>query len=223
MAEKTKSTRVDNAYDRLKSDILHSELPPGFQAPEPDIAKLLGMSRTPVREALIRLEADGLVELVPRRGAKVLALSASDLAEIYDLLIALEPAALSKLAGKPVDPEDLEDLERFIQEMERAEAADDLDAWGAADDAFHRRLLELCGNKRLSAYAGCLMDQVTRGRMVLLRLHKEPIGTVQEHRDLLAAILSGDGEAAADLARRHRQASKQTLLDLLTSCRLGQV
>ncbi|WP_417667479.1 GntR family transcriptional regulator [Roseibium sp.] len=223
MATKTKSTRVDSAYDRLKADILQSQLPPGFQAPEPDIAERLGMSRTPVREALIRLEADGLVELVPRRGAKVLALSLHDLVEIYDLLIALEPAALAKLAGKPVDPEDLEELEQYVNDMEKAEAADDLDAWGDADEKFHRKLLTLSGNRRLAEYTGNLMDQAHRGRLVLLRLHKEPIGSVQEHRDLLAAILSGDAAAASELARNHRLEVKRTLEDIFNSCRLTQV
>ena len=85
MPTKARSTRVDNAYERLKTEILNGQLPPGFQAPEPDIATRLGMSRTPVREALIRLEADGLVDLVPRRGAKVLPISLQDICEIYQI------------------------------------------------------------------------------------------------------------------------------------------
>ncbi|MBS8260863.1 GntR family transcriptional regulator [Roseibium polysiphoniae] len=223
MAVKSKSTRVDRAYDRLKEDILSSGLPPGFQAPEPDIAERLGMSRTPVREALIRLEADGLVELVPRRGAKVLALSLEDLSEIYDLLIALEPCALAKLTSEKIDAEALEELEALIGEMEGAQRARDLDAWVDADDRFHRKLLSLSGNQRLTHFTGSLLDQVHRGRMVLLRMLKAPIGNVQQHRDVLAAILTGDGAAAADLARRHRIAAKQALEDVFSSCRLSQV
>lgn len=223
MPTKSKTTRVGDAYERLKAEILQSELPPGFQAPEPDIAERLGMSRTPVREALIRLESEGLVELVPRRGAKVLPLSMDDFLEIYELLVALEPAALEKLAGTPIRAEDLEELERLIEEMEKAEEAGDLDAWASADDRFHRTLLGLSRNGRLVGYTECLLDQIHRGRMVLLHLHKKPIGPTQEHRDILAAVLSGDGAAAADLSRRHRLAAKTALLDIFSSCRLNQI
>ncbi|MEJ8472963.1 GntR family transcriptional regulator [Roseibium algae] len=223
MQRKTKLTRVDNAYDRLKDEILQSKLPPGFQAPEPDIAERLGMSRTPVREALIRLESDGLVELVPRRGAKVLALSLSDLLEIYDLLIALEPAALSKLAGNQVAAEDLEALEALIYNLEKAHGDGDLDAWGEADDQFHRKLLSLSSNRRLAGYAGCLLDQVYRGRMVLLRMRNKPVSAVQDHRDLLAAVLSGDSDMAFSLCVCHLEVVKQALQEVFTTCRLVQV
>jgi DNA-binding GntR family transcriptional regulator len=76
-----KSSRVNDAYVQIKAEILSNRLPPGFQAPEPEVALRLGMSRTPVREALIRLEADGLVELIPRRGVRVLPLRAEDMAK----------------------------------------------------------------------------------------------------------------------------------------------
>jgi DNA-binding GntR family transcriptional regulator len=218
-----KSTRVGDAYERLKAEILRSDLPPGFQAPEPDIAERLGMSRTPVREALIRLESEGLVELVPRRGAKVLPLSIDDFLEIYELLVALEPAALEKLAGMPVGVQDLEELETLNEEMEKAGEAGDLDAWASADDRFHRKLLRLSSNGRLVSYAECLLDQAHRGRLLLLHLHKKPIGAAQEHRDILAAVLSGDSAAAADLARRHRMAAKTTFLEIFSSSRLNHI
>ena len=93
-----KATRVSDAYDRLKAEILLGRMPPGFQAPEPEIALRLGMSRTPVREALIRLEAEGLVQLIPRRGARVLPVRAEDMREIYAILTALEPEAAAALS-----------------------------------------------------------------------------------------------------------------------------
>ena len=100
MLAKAKSTRVDNAYERLKREILQGVLPPGYQAPEPDIASRLGMSRTPVREALIRLEAEGLIDLVPRRGAKVVAISRKDICEIFQILAVLEALAAGEAAGR---------------------------------------------------------------------------------------------------------------------------
>ncbi|WP_417686846.1 GntR family transcriptional regulator [Roseibium sp.] len=223
MATKTKSTRVDSAYDRLKTDILESDLPPGFQAPEPDIAERLGMSRTPVREALIRLEAAGLVQLVPRRGAKVLALSLDDMLEICDILLVLEPAALSNMAGRTVNSDALDVLEAIIGDLERACAEGDLDAWSIADEKFHRKLLSMSGNRRLAEFAGQLMDQLHRGRGVLLRMQKEPVFSAQDHRDLLAAILSGEADVVAERARKKQQHIRETLENTFKACRLTYV
>ena len=126
-----KTTRVSDAYDRLKAEILLGRMPPGFQAPEPEIALRLGMSRTPVREALIRLEAEGLVQLIPRRGARVLPVRAEDMREIYAILTALEPEAAAVLAESGAKAEDLAALEVAVAEMEAALAAQDLDRWAA--------------------------------------------------------------------------------------------
>jgi DNA-binding GntR family transcriptional regulator len=79
MAAEPKRSRVDDAYGRIKSEILENRMPPGFQAPEPEITLKLGMSRTPVREAPIRLEAEGPIGLIPRRGARVLPISPDDI------------------------------------------------------------------------------------------------------------------------------------------------
>ena len=118
MAEK--SSRVNDAYLRLKEEIRSNDMPPGFQAPEPEIAERLGMSRTPVREALIRLEAEGLVELIPRRGARVLPIRTEDMKEIYEILTALEPDAAAALAARNPSPEALQPLIQATDEMEQA-------------------------------------------------------------------------------------------------------
>ena len=105
-----KASQVDKAYGELKADILANRLPPGFQAPEPEFATRLGMSRTPVREALLRLQSDGLVELVPRRGARVLPISVDDMREIYQLLISLESDAAYELAARGLTDQEIERL-----------------------------------------------------------------------------------------------------------------
>ena len=117
MSEIVKNTRVTDAYVRLKNEIRENRLPPGFQAPEPEIAERLGMSRTPVREALIRLEAEGLVELIPRRGARVMPISPTDMAEIYDLLTALEPLAARLVANRKPTAEELKPLKQAIEDF----------------------------------------------------------------------------------------------------------
>ena len=88
------------AYTTIKHNILENRYPPGHQALEQELATELGMSRTPVREALIRLEREGLVELIPRRGMRVVPLSPADMKEIYDVLTGLETAALALMERK---------------------------------------------------------------------------------------------------------------------------
>ncbi len=221
MAEKT--SRVSDAYLRLKEEIRSNDMPPGFQAPEPEIAARLGMSRTPVREALIRLEAEGLVELIPRRGARVLPIRTEDMKEIYEILTALEPDAAAALAERKPSPEDLQPLIQATDEMEQALKDEDLDAWAAADDRFHIHLLELHGNGRLQAFVGALYDQAHRARIVTLRLRALPVKSTQEHREILERLAAGDADGTRKIFRQHRERAAKELLTLLDSYRLTQL
>src|SRR5690349_4578851 len=96
-----KPSLVDEAYKALKEAIRENVFPPGYQGSEQEIATRLGMSRTPVHEAIIRLQEEGLVRVMTRRGVQVCAVSPEDMREIYDVIIALEAAAAELLAGRP--------------------------------------------------------------------------------------------------------------------------
>lgn len=213
-------TRVDDAYERLKEEILQNRMPPGFQAPEPEIALRLGMSRTPVREALIRLEASGLIELIPRRGARVLPVSPTDMREIYEILTALEPEAAAGLARSRPTAEMLAGLAEATDEMEAALERNDLEAWAVADDAYHRRLLALNENRRLSAIVGSLFDQAHRVRMITLRLRAPPTESTREHREILHHIQAGNVEVTRTVFRHHRERAARELLSILENYRL---
>ncbi|MDJ0824015.1 MAG: GntR family transcriptional regulator [Rhodobacter sp.] len=154
MPEPTKATRVHETYALLKNEICSNGLPTGFEAPEPEIAKRLGMSRTPVREAPIRLEAEGPVELRPRRGARVLPNRADDMREI---LTALEPKAAAFAARRP-RAQELAPPEVAISDMESALAAEDLVARAEADNRFRLTLPEKQGNRRLKAFVSAIYD-----------------------------------------------------------------
>jgi len=222
MPTKARSTRVDNAYERLKTEILNGQLPPGFQAPEPDIATRLGMSRTPVREALIRLEADGLVGLVPRRGAKVLPISLQDICEIYEILSALEALAAGTACGKASD-ETLAQIEDVLTSADAALERQDIEAWAIADDRFHRLIAKASGNLRLEAEIEGFLDQVYRANTVLLRLNKAPASNAADHSKMLEAIREGDTDSAAETARVHRLNGLIRMKDVLKDCGLSQV
>jgi len=223
MITEHKTTRVNEAYERIKSEILENRLPPGFQAPEPEIALQLGMSRTPVREALIRLEAEGLVELIPRRGVRVIPISPEDMREIYEILTALEPEAAAAVAHSALTPEQLARLEMATSNMESAIDANDLDAWAGADDRFHRDLLDLHGNRRLREFVNKLYDQAHRARMLTLRLREVPKRSTIEHREILRCMVSGDVEKTRSIFRAHRHRTASELLGILERLRLTRL
>lgn len=215
-----KITRVEDAYARLKEEIRTNRMQPGFQATEPEIALRLGMSRTPVREALIRLEFEGLVELIPRRGARVLPININDMREIYEILTSLEPDVAGNVAArKPTDLE-LRPLEEAATNMETALENEDLDAWADADDRFHHQLLDLHGNRRLREFVMALNDQVHRTRIVTLRLRDKPLKSNREHRRILEHIRRGDADAARKTFRAHRQRAARELISLLEKFRI---
>lgn len=215
MATEAKTSRVGDAYTQLKDEILSNRMPPGFQAPEPEIALRLGMSRTPVREALIRLEAEGLVELAPRRGARVLPIRAEDMQEIYEILTALESDAAAALARRMLDADALAPLSAATKDMEEALEREDRDAWAEADDRFHRTLLELHGNRRLRSFVQSISDQAHRARIATLRLRDMPKRSTEDHRDILEALLAGNEDGARKACRAHRRRAAVELVGIL--------
>ena len=223
MSGQIKQLRVDDAYDRLKRDILDNRLQPGFQAPEPELALRLGMSRTPVREALIRLQSEGLVELIPRRGVRVLPVSPADMKDIYQLLGILEPEAAAEIAARGLTRGERAVLMAATEDMQRALEAGDLDAWSQADDRFHRELLDMSDNARLKAFASTLFDQAHRARAVTLRLREPPWKSTMEHRRIIQAMASGDAERTRTIFRKHRAKAANELLGMLERCRLMQL
>ena len=215
-----KPTLTSDAYARLRQDIRSGALPPGDLATEPQIAKRLGMSRTPVREALLRLQAERLLELIPRRGARVLPLGADDMRDIYEILTALEPDAAAALARKHPTDAELAPLARATSDMEAALDVRDLDKWVAADDQFHQKLLELHGNSRLSRIVGALLDQAHRARVVTIRLRDLPRKSTAEHREILDLLRKGDATATRETFRRHRERAATELLHIIETYRL---
>jgi DNA-binding GntR family transcriptional regulator len=215
--QSTKASLVDEAYDALKSAIRQNVFPPGYQAAEQDIAQQLGMSRTPVHEAVIRLEEEGLVQVLPRRGVAVRAISPDDIREIYDVLIALEGTAAALLARQAPEgaAATIEALERETKAMEDALDGADLLAWANADERFHQLLTERCGNRRLARMVGTVLDQSHRARMFTLHLRPRPAASVAEHRKIIDAIRRSDPDKAETLARSHRIRARDMLLPLL--------
>jgi DNA-binding GntR family transcriptional regulator len=211
----TRVTNTDRAYIELRRRILAGQLTAGSMHLEEALAAALAMSRTPVREACIRLEQEGLVEVRPRFGVLILPVSAADMAEIYELLTTLEALAARRAAERGVAAEALLSLEKTVAAMDAALAADDLAAWAEADRAFHDRLVALAGNARLAGVVATFMDQAHRARMQTLATRPRPAASNRDHRAVLEAIRRGDGAAAEAIHRRHREESGRMLVALL--------
>ncbi|WP_336486808.1 GntR family transcriptional regulator [Methylobacterium nigriterrae] len=210
---------VDDAYAAMKRAIHDSSFAPGYQASEQEIALRLGMSRTPVHEAAIRLQEDGLVRVLPRRGVLICALAPDDMREIYDVIIAIEGRAAELLASLPDGEREAvaAELAGHTHAMAEAWEARDLPEWGQADARFHRALVERAGNGRMTRIIQTINDQSHRARMLTLKLRRELGASVAEHRQIIDAIRLGDPAGAQAGAHHHRLRARDELLPLLES------
>ena len=219
MSEKALSSS-QRAIQELRERIFSGELGAGSDHLESELASLLDMSRTPVREAVLTLESQGLLELRPRKGVRILPLSPDDMAEIYDVLTELEGLAAEQAASAGYDDKDLQFLAKAIEDMEQAIAASDLDAWADADDRFHAELVRLGRNSRVETIVGMMSDQVRRARMTTLFMRPLPTKSNEDHRRVYDAIRNGDGGKARETHRDHRQHAKSIIVELLKRHRL---
>jgi DNA-binding GntR family transcriptional regulator len=218
-----RSSLTVQAYAGIKRLITENAFGVGDFILEQDLANRLGMSRTPVREALIRLVQEGLVEVRPRHGMRVLPISPQDMAEIYDIITALETLAVENAASRRHSQETLAALDQTIAGMDAALAADDLLAWAEADESFHRMIVVMGGNAKLAAAVNTYLDQVRRARMFTLRLRPKPTASNADHAAVVKAIRDGKPGIAATVHREHRQKSCAILTQILEKLQLRSI
>lgn len=211
------------AFQALRDMIFAGDLAPGSDHLESELAEQLGVSRTPVREAALMLESQGLLELRPRKGVRILPVSPDDMAEIYDVLTELECLAARNAADKGYDEADLLQLATAIEDMEVAVAQNSLEDWAEADDRFHQTLVSLGGNSRATTMFEMMNDQVRRARTVTLFMRPLPVQSNEDHRQVFEAIKAGDINTADAVHRAHRQNAKNMMLELLKKHRLRGV
>lgn len=203
------------AYREIKSMILNGQLKPSASYLETELADRIGVSRTPVREASLRLEREGLVIVRPRRGMQVVPVSTDDMAEIYQLLTVLEPLAAELAAKRGPSETEITAMEQATQDMENALSNGELVVWAEADDLFHALLVEASGNRRLVEATERYRAQVHRARMTTLTMRPCPSGSSEDHRSLLHCLRSGDADGAREIHRAHRAAAGKLLVELL--------
>lgn len=205
---------TDAAYREVKAQILRGAVAPNAQIDEKAVAARLGMSRTPVREALLRLENEGLVEIERGRGIVVRALSSADMREIYQAITGMEVMAVFLLTASRVGRDVLAPLFEAVERMDDAVARNDQEGWGRADEAFHRALLATCSNSRIKRSGLQFRDLTQRAHLVAMRLQSMEYlaHSVEAHRHLIRLILAGDAEVAANAHFRQRRRGEDMLV-----------
>jgi DNA-binding GntR family transcriptional regulator len=197
-----------SAYDRLIDEIRLGTLLPGARLREAELAARLGISRTPVREAIRRLEADGLVEHQPRQGASLRRLGHAEVTELYEMRVVLEGTA-ARLAARAASALELDELDEINAEMT---ASSDPVLIARANRQFHTTLLNAAKNRFLRrAMTGLRRTALVLGRSTLLELERSA-AAANEHATLLEALHRRDGEAAEAAMRTHIEAAHRTRL-----------
>lgn len=199
----------DVAYDELRSRIIGLDLAPGTRLIERDLAEELAVSRIPLREAMQRLERDGLVVVVPRQGAIVSPFTVDDVRDLFDVRENLEVLA-ARLAAERADEEGLAALAAQLDTARDATERGDKAAIAAANAKFHALIVDLAANPLLES----ILQPLEARTQWLFHLTKERDATVQcrEHEELLAAIADHDPDRAAESAFHHVHSGRETSL-----------
>lgn len=213
--EADRLNNTHRAYREIRERILSGVMEAGSQYLEQELAEILGMSRTPVREALIRLQDERLVEVKPRHGARILGVSAEDLADIYEITSDLEASAVRRVARNGILPEALTVMQAALAKMDEAAAARNIVDWVHWDNEFHQTLVDAARNRRLSEIFSGLMAQVYRARQSTLSHRSVPIASNKEHLAILDAVRAGDSDLAHKLMYDHRMRSRTELVAYL--------
>jgi len=203
----------DGVYDRIRADILACVLTPGAIIQEKELAARYEVSKSPVRDALLRLQEQGLIEVMPRKGYRVRPISLADAKDLYETRILLEKACIKRAIEEAAD-EDLAVLDQFRSVEENGGLAE----WVTYNRDFHRTVAHLSGNARLTKMAQEVIDQFDR--LTFVGVSTAPSGAsseklVKEHCDIIDAIQSRDKTKASRLINAHVMKSQKRLFAVL--------
>jgi len=197
-------TTAEAVYSTLRHCIVLGDLAPGERLRSDGLATKLGVSRTPVREALRKLEAEGLVAVSPRLGLVVREISEQDLSEIFVIREALEAAA-ARLAAENGTSAEIADIRELLEDMEAVRQRGQLEGFRELTAEFHLCVCRASHNSRLLRMLKDLLDQVRHLKTSTLFIEGRAAEALQEHRELLLALEARDPERAEAVARAHRR------------------
>ena len=205
----------DELVARLRNMIVEGELRPGARLPEKELCTQFGVSRTPLREALKVLAADGLVEISPHRGATVVQISRSDIEEMFPVMGALEALA-GELACAKIDAAGLAEITALHHQMVAHYHRKELAEYFRLNQQIHERILAAAGNATLSALHSGLAGRVRRARYMANMSPPRWRQAVEEHEQILAALTERDGARLAEILRRHLEHKAEVVIANMT-------
>ncbi|MCD8104927.1 MAG: GntR family transcriptional regulator [Lachnospiraceae bacterium] len=201
----------DVVFQTLRQAILRGEISPGERLMEIHLAQKLGVSRTPVREAIRMLELEGLVTTVPRKGTVVAEITISDLEDVLEVRQALEALAV-RLVCKRITKEQLAQMKCLATDFRETLNRDDVVACAEADMKFHDAIYDATGNKRLIQILNNLWEQMYRYRMEYLKDKDSHQILVEEHEEILRALEARDEQKALEATCRHIDRQKEHII-----------
>ena len=218
----TYATRAGAAANELRRRILSGEYEDGYQLRQDALSAELGISRIPLREALVQLESEGLVKILPHKGAIVSELSLAEITELFNLRALLEPELLKKSVQKLTD-QDFDRLDAILREYSKELNAIQADRWGELNTELHDLLLSRAEQPKTAAIVDSLLQQTDRYTRLQLSLTKSARDVAEaEHLELVALCRKGDARGAAALLKRHIENAREELIAFLRKSRLGR-
>ncbi len=206
----------ERAARQLRQMIVVGKIPPGAPIVEAELCALLGISRTPLREAVKMLAAQGLIELRPNRSARVAPMDAEHIGDLFEGLSTVERMA-AEFAATRITPAELDALHRMQATMERHYAERDLSAYFEVNQAIHGAILAGAHNATLVEMHRWLLARAERARFFALGARGRWVESIQEHRDILKALEARDGERAGRLLAAHVQHTGTGVLAMLAT------
>ena len=201
----------DVVFNTLRQAILTGEMKPGERLLEIHLANKLGVSRTPIREAIRMLELEGLVIMVPRRGAQVAQITEKSMSDVLEVRCALDVLAV-ELACERITTEAVEELREACREFEKATTTKDVHVIAKADVAFHDIIFKAAGNPRLTQMINNLAEQMYRYRFEYIKDESQHQMLVKEHCLICESIEKRDVEGAKEAIRKHIENQENSII-----------
>ena len=201
----------DVVFNTLRKAILKGDLKPGERLMEIALAERLGVSRTPVREAMRKLELEGLVVMIPRRGAQVANITEKDLNDVLEVRIALENLSIENACARMTE-EQLDELWKAAKSFESTRDEGNLVKLAEADVAFHEIIYKSSDNRRLNQVLNNLREQIYRYRVEYLKDEETRKLLVKEHEELYRAIKNRDVKLAQEISFQHIENQREAII-----------
>lgn len=206
----------DVVFNTLREAILKGDFAPGERLMEKQLAERMGVSRTPIREAIRKLELEGLVIMVPRKGAEVARITGKDISDVLEVRATLEALAV-KLACKKMSDQELKDLEVVNDAFKKAADSKDVKTLIEKDVEFHDIIFHSSDNEKLIQIINNLREQIYRFRVEYIYKMTSYDGLVSEHEEIVKAMIARKGKDASNIAQEHIENQERSVLEFFKS------